>query len=94
MTHPTQVTLIPQYIFFFKLKLIPDVPLTIGAWLAAVRFTIFLLRQFIMSIPRDLDEAAVIDWGIPHYGAVEGAAASDETGADHRRHSGIYECVE
>ena len=63
---PTQVTLIPQYIFFFKLKLMNTyVPLTIGAWLGGGAFMIFLLRQFIMSIPRDLDEAAVIDGASP-----------------------------
>jgi multiple sugar transport system permease protein len=63
---PTQVTLIPQYIFFFKLKLINTyVPLTIGAWLGGGAFFIFLLRQFIMSIPRDLDEAAFIDGASP-----------------------------
>ncbi|MBX3050261.1 MAG: carbohydrate ABC transporter permease [Caldilineaceae bacterium] len=63
---PTQVTLIPQYIFFFKLKLINTyVPLTIGAWLGGGAFMIFLLRQFIMSIPRDLDEAAHIDGASP-----------------------------
>lgn len=63
---PTQVTLIPQYILFFKLKLINTyVPLTIGAWLGGGAFMIFLLRQFIMSIPRDLDEAAVIDGASP-----------------------------
>ena len=63
---PTQVTLIPQFIFFFKLKLMNTyVPLTIGAWLGGGAFMIFLLRQFIMSIPRDLDEAAVIDGASP-----------------------------
>ena len=63
---PTQVTLIPQYIFFFKLKLINTyVPLTIGAWLGGGAFFIFLLRQFIMSIPRDMDEAAFIDGASP-----------------------------
>ncbi|MBI3958505.1 MAG: carbohydrate ABC transporter permease [Chloroflexi bacterium] len=66
MMIPTQVTLIPQYIFFFKLKLINTyVPLTIGAWLGGGAFMIFLLRQFIMSIPRDLDEAAVMDGASP-----------------------------
>mgnify|MGYP002631796863 CR=1 FL=1 len=58
---PSQVTMIPQYILFFKLKLVNTyVPLTIGAWLGGGAFMIFLLRQFIMSIPRDLDEAAFI----------------------------------
>ena len=41
------------------------VPLTIGAWLGGGAFMVFLLRQFIMSIPRDLDEAATIDGANP-----------------------------
>jgi len=62
MMIPGWVTLIPQYLLFFRLKLINTyVPLTIGSWLGGGAFTIFLLRQFIMSIPRDLDEAAHID---------------------------------
>lgn len=66
MMIPAQVTFIPQYILFFKLKLINTyVPLTIGSWLGGGAFTIFLLRQFIMSIPRDLDEAATIDGAGP-----------------------------
>lgn len=66
MMIPTQVTLIPQYVLFFKLKLVNTyVPLTIGAWLGGSAFMIFLLRQFIMSIPRDLDEAAIIDGANP-----------------------------
>ena len=66
MMIPAQVTFIPQYILFFKLKLINTyVPLTIGSWLGGGAFAIFLLRQFIMSIPRDLDEAALIDGAGP-----------------------------
>lgn len=66
MMIPSWVTLIPQYLLFFKLKLINTyVPLTIGSWLGGGAFTIFLLRQFIMSIPRDLDEAAHIDGASP-----------------------------
>ena len=66
MMIPAIVTLIPQYLLFFNLKLIDTyVPLTIGAWLGGGAFMIFLLRQFIMSIPRDLDEAATIDGAGP-----------------------------
>jgi multiple sugar transport system permease protein len=66
MMIPRTVTLIPQYLLFFKLKLINTyVPLTIGAWLGGGAFMIFLLRQFLMSIPRDLDEAATIDGAGP-----------------------------
>lgn len=66
MMIPATVTLIPQYLLWFKLKMINTyVPLTIGSWLGGGAFMIFLLRQFILSIPRDLDEAALIDGANP-----------------------------
>ena len=66
MMIPRTVTLIPQYLLFFKLGWINTyIPLTIGAWLGGGAFMIFLLRQFIMSIPKDLDEAAIIDGAGP-----------------------------
>lgn len=66
MMIPATVTLIPQYLLFFKLKLINTyIPLTIGSWLGGGAFMVFLLRQFILSIPRDLDEAATIDGAGP-----------------------------
>jgi ABC-type glycerol-3-phosphate transport system permease component len=66
MMIPSTVTLIPQYLLFFQLKLINTyVPLTIGSWLAGNAFMIFLLRQFLLSIPRDLDEAATLDGAGP-----------------------------
>lgn len=66
MMIPAVVTLIPQYLLFFQLRLINTyVPLTIGAWLGGGAFMIFLLRQFIMSLPRELDEAALIDGANP-----------------------------
>src|SRR5205085_2066810 len=36
-------------------------PLTVPAWFGSSAFTIFLLRQFFMTIPRDLDDAARVD---------------------------------
>ncbi|MCY3659048.1 MAG: carbohydrate ABC transporter permease [Caldilineaceae bacterium] len=66
MMIPRVVTFIPQYLLFFKIGLINTyIPLTIGAWLGGGAFMIFLLRQFIMSIPRDLDEAALMDGASP-----------------------------
>ena len=66
MMIPAIVTFIPQYLLFFNLKLVDTyVPLTIGTWLGGSAFMIFLLRQFIMSIPRDLDEAAIVDGAGP-----------------------------
>ena len=62
MMLPSQVTLIPQYVLFHKLGWIPSIkPLWVPAWFGGGAFNIFLLRQFIMSLPPDLDEAATID---------------------------------
>jgi len=66
MMLPYQVTLIPQYLLYHKLGWVNTyIPLTLPSWLGGGAFAIFLLRQFIMSIPRDLDEAAMIDGAGP-----------------------------
>ena len=62
---PFQVTLIPTYIVFTKLG-------WNGTWLPLIiphlfanAFNVFLLRQYFLSIPRDLDEAAMMDGAGP-----------------------------
>lgn len=61
MMVPWDVTMIPLYMEFNWLGWINTLkPLIIPAWFGAP-FFIFLLRQFIMSIPRELDEAAKMD---------------------------------
>ena len=58
---PREVTIIPAFILFTKLKLVNTLwPLILPAWFG-YPFFIFLLRQFFMTIPHDLDEAARID---------------------------------
>ena len=62
MMLPAQVTLIPQFVLFHKLGWINTLyPLWLPAWFGGGAFAIFLLRQFILSLPKDLDEAALID---------------------------------
>ena len=60
---PYEVTLIPQYIIYQKYFGWIDTywPLILPSWVGGGAFTIFLLRQFLMSIPRDLDDAARVD---------------------------------
>jgi multiple sugar transport system permease protein len=59
---PAQVTLIPQYVLFHKLGWINTLqPLWVPFWFGGGAFSIFLMRQFIMTLPRELDESAVID---------------------------------
>jgi multiple sugar transport system permease protein len=59
---PYHVTLIPQYVLFLNLGWVGTfLPLIVPKFLAADAFFIFLLVQFFRSIPRELDEAAMID---------------------------------
>ena len=68
MLLPAQVTMIPVFIIWQKFGMIDTfAPLTIPAYLGGGAFTIFLLRQFYLTIPRELDEAAMID-GCSYFG--------------------------
>jgi ABC-type glycerol-3-phosphate transport system permease component len=59
---PQQVVLIPQFILFKLLGWVDTFyPLTIPFFFATTPFLIFLLRQFFMTIPIEMDEAARID---------------------------------
>ncbi len=61
MMLPVQVTLIPLYVIFAKLDWVDTFrPLVVPLFFGDA-FSIFLLRQFLLSIPRDYDEAALID---------------------------------
>lgn len=66
MMLPVEVTLIPTYILFSKIKWLDSWrPLIVPAWFGGGAFNIFLFRQFFMTIPRDLDDAASIDGADP-----------------------------
>jgi ABC-type glycerol-3-phosphate transport system permease component len=66
MLLPAPVLLIPQFLVFFHLGWFDTyLPLTVPAFLGNA-FFIFLLRQYMRTIPRDLDEAARID-GAGHW---------------------------
>ncbi len=59
---PYQATLVPQYILFLHLDWVNTIlPLVVPKFLAADAFFIFLLTQFFRGLPRELDEAAVMD---------------------------------
>jgi multiple sugar transport system permease protein len=62
---PRQVTLIPIYVFFQKIGWIDTLlPLIIPAFFANA-YDVFLLRQFFMTVPLELDDAAKIDGANP-----------------------------
>jgi multiple sugar transport system permease protein len=58
---PRQITLIPLYVIFQKIGWIDTLlPLIVPQFFANA-YSVFLLRQFFMSIPLEMDEAAKID---------------------------------
>src|SRR5919199_7000675 len=61
MMIPYEVTMVPRFILFKELGWVNSLlPLIVPAWFGWP-FFIFLLRQFFMSIPHELDEAAHMD---------------------------------
>jgi multiple sugar transport system permease protein len=59
---PVQVTIIPRFVLFKQLRWIDTfIPIILPAFLGGSAFYIFLLRQFFLTIPRELDDAAKID---------------------------------
>lgn len=62
---PIQATLIPTYIFFARIGWTNTfLPLIVPHFFANA-YNVFLLRQYFMTIPRALDEAAMIDGAGP-----------------------------
>jgi ABC-type glycerol-3-phosphate transport system permease component len=62
---PSQVRLIPLYVFFQNLGWVNTLlPLIVPQFFANA-YDVFLLRQFIMTIPLEMDDAARIDGANP-----------------------------
>lgn len=67
MMIPFPVIMVPLYMIFKELGWIGTfLPLWLPAWFGSA-FSIFLLRQFFLTIPRELDDAARLD-GCGHVG--------------------------
>lgn len=63
---PYQATLVPQYVMFNELDWIRTFnPITLPGFFGGGAALIFLLRQFMLTIPKELDEAAMIDGANP-----------------------------
>jgi multiple sugar transport system permease protein len=63
---PAQVTIIPQFILFKEIGWVNTfLPLIVPAWLGGGAFNVFLFRQFFLTLPLDLDDAAKIDGAGP-----------------------------
>ncbi len=63
---PFVATLIPTFLLWTGLHLTnSDWPLVLPHWFGSDVFFIFLMRQFLRTIPRELDEAAILDGANP-----------------------------
>ena len=59
---PPHVTIIPLFVLFRSLHWIDTfLPLIVPSFFGGGAFTIFLVRQFIMTLPIEIDEAALMD---------------------------------
>ncbi len=62
MLIPPQALIVPQYVFFNKLDWIGTFnPIVIPGYFAGGAAMVFLLRQSMAQIPKELDESAVVD---------------------------------
>lgn len=61
MMVPVSVVMIPQFIMFSRLHLVNTYAPLIMPEMLGKAFSIFLLRQFFMTVPRELEEASYID---------------------------------
>jgi multiple sugar transport system permease protein len=59
---PGHVTLVPRYVMFNTFGWVGSIlPLVVPKFLAVDAFFVFLLVQFIRSLPKEIEEAAIID---------------------------------
>jgi len=63
---PTQLLMIPTYVMFSKLGVVDTLAAAFIPWLTSA-FGIFLMRQFFLALPRELEEAGEID-GLTTFG--------------------------
>jgi len=67
---PGILTLIPKFIMWKSVdRIVTFTPLTVAAWFVWGPCFVFLLRQFFLTIPRDIEEAARVD-GCSRLGAI------------------------
>jgi multiple sugar transport system permease protein len=57
---PIQLLMIPTYVMFSRLHLLNSLAALVIPWLATA-FGVFLMRQLFLSVPRELEEAGLLD---------------------------------
>ena len=87
---PYQVTLIPLFIVFKTIGWVGDFrPLIVPHFFGSALY-IFLLRQFFMTLPMELSEAARMDGAQRVQDLLVDHPAAGKTGAGHRRHLRVH----
>ena len=62
MMLPYAVTMLPTFLMWSKIGGVNTfLPLTVPVWFGGGAFNVFMLRQFFMTIPNEIEDAAVID---------------------------------
>jgi multiple sugar transport system permease protein len=62
MMMPWAVTMIPRFLLFKALGLFDSLwPLIVPYWFGGGAFFVFLIRQFLMTLPIEMEEAALVD---------------------------------
>lgn len=61
MMLPVQVLMIPQYLLYYRLGLVPGYVPLILPYFCGQAFFIYQMMQFMQGIPREMDDAAKID---------------------------------
>ncbi|MGI5958585.1 MAG: carbohydrate ABC transporter permease [Massiliimalia sp.] len=70
MMLPSFVLIIPQYSLYVGLRWVNTfLPLVVPAFLATNAFSVFMLRQFFLAFPKELDESAQLD-GCSYFGVL------------------------
>jgi len=57
---PTQLLMVPLFILMTKVHIVNSLPALMVPWLASA-FGVFLMRQFFLTLPKELEEAARLD---------------------------------
>ena len=84
MMLPGQITMIPRFVLFARLGWVNTyLPLIVPAWFANP-FFVFLIRQFFMGLPSELDDAARIDGASIFGHLLAHHAAAEQASAGHR----------
>ena len=61
MMLPGQVTMVPLYAAYAKLGWVDTFKPLIVPWYFGSAYGVFLMRQFFLSVPREIEEAAIMD---------------------------------